>query len=104
MERIDILAVLLAALALAVVAWSKPLQKLPSWLFMLLCVVFYPAGKALLSALESAAGAVGALAEWTFLISVNLLFAVLAASAYRRIKSFRGIRADRYSHHQDIEV
>lgn len=104
MERIDILTVLLAALALAVIAWSKPLQKLPSWLFILLCGVFYPAGKALLSALEPAAGAAGVLAEWTFLISVSLLFAALAASAYRGIKFFLGMRVDRRSHHQDIEV
>lgn len=104
MERIDVLTVLLTALALAVVAWSKPLQKVPSWLFILLCAVFYPGGKALLSALESGAGTAGALAEWAFLISASLLFAALAASAYRGAKSLRGMRADRYSHHQDIEV
>ncbi|MFI9585844.1 hypothetical protein ACIHCQ_29255 [Streptomyces sp. NPDC052236] len=104
MDRIDFLIALVAALALAVVAWSKPLQNLPFWLFVLLCVVFYPAGRKLFSALESAAGAAGPLAEWTFMFGVNVLFAALVSSAYRGIKSFRGTRADRHSYHQEVDA
>ncbi|MEU3729314.1 hypothetical protein AB0E81_07870 [Streptomyces sp. NPDC033538] len=104
MDRIDVLTALVAVFALAVVVWSHPLRKLPFWLFVLLCVVFHPAGKALFSALESAAGAGGSLAEWTFMFSVNVLFAALVASAYRGFKSFRDTQADRSSHHQEIDA
>ncbi|MEI5032176.1 hypothetical protein RB201_02535 [Streptomyces sp. S1A(2023)] len=105
MDRIDVLTVLVTTLALAVIVWSKPLQKQPFWLFVLLCVVFYPVGTALLSALEAAAGAAGPVAEWTFLCSTSVLFASLVASAYRGIKSFRGVRAGLHSQdHRDIEV
>lgn len=104
MDRIDILTALVAAVSLAVVTWSKPLQKMPFWLFVLLCVVFYPAGKELLSALESATGAAGSLTEWTFMFSVNVLFAAIVASAYRGVMSFRGTRADRHSHHEEAEA
>ncbi|MGC9380975.1 hypothetical protein [Streptomyces sp. MH13] len=104
MERIDLLTALVAALALAVVVWSKPLEKQPFWLFVLLCAAFYPAGKALFSALESAAGPGGPPAEWTFMVSVNVLFAALVASACRRITSFRGTRADRRSHHREVDA
>ncbi|GAB3953025.1 hypothetical protein [Streptomyces sparsus] len=102
MDRIDVLIALVAALALGVIAWSKPLQKLPFWAFVLLCVVFHPAGTALFSALESAAGTGGAMAEWTFLFSVNLLFAALLASAYRGIRSLRDTPAHAHSHHQKV--
>lgn len=105
MDRIDVLTVLVTTLALAVIVWSKPLQKQSFWVFLLLCVVFHPVGTVLLSTLESTAGAAGPVTEWTFLCSANVLFAALVASAHRRIKSFRGVRADRHSpYHQDIEV
>ncbi|MCC5035967.1 hypothetical protein DMH02_022860 [Streptomyces sp. WAC 00631] len=95
MDRIDVLTALVAALALAVVAWSNPLQKLPFWVFLLLCVVFHPVGTGLFSALESAAGAGGSLAEWTFTCSMNVLFAALAVVTWRGVRSYRGSRADR---------
>ncbi|MEI7033370.1 hypothetical protein [Streptomyces pratensis] len=99
MDGIDVLIALFAALALGVVAWSKPLQKLSFWGFVLLCAVFHPADTALFSALESAAGTGGTMAEWTFMFSVNLLFAALLASAYRGITSLRDTPAHGHSHH-----
>ncbi|MGC9496258.1 hypothetical protein [Streptomyces sp. WG7] len=104
MDRIDVLTALVAALALAVVVWSKPLEKQPFWFFVLLCAAFYPAGRELFSALESAAGTGRPPAEWTFMVSVNVLFAALVASAYRGIMSFRGTRADRRSSHREIDA
>ncbi|MFD3732612.1 hypothetical protein [Streptomyces sp. NPDC058632] len=104
MDRIDVLIVLVAAVALAVIAWSKPLEKLPFWLFLVLCVAFHPVGEELFSAMESALGAGSTWAEWTFMISVNVLFAALVASAFQGVKSFRATRADRHSHHQDIDA
>ncbi|MEU0116746.1 hypothetical protein ABZ137_24370 [Streptomyces bobili] len=105
MDRIDVLTVLAATLALAVIMWSKPLRKLPFWLFTLLCLVFHLVSTPLYPALESAVGTAGPVAEWTFLCSVSILFAALVASAHQGIKSFRGVHADRHSpYHQDIEV
>ncbi|KNE84206.1 MULTISPECIES: hypothetical protein [Streptomyces] len=95
MDRIDVLVTLVAALALAVVAWSNPLQKLPFWAFLLLCVVFHPVGTWLFSALEAAAGSGGSLAEWTFTCSMNVLFAALAVMTRRGVRSYRSSRADR---------
>ncbi|CAL9517442.1 hypothetical protein SUDANB58_03775 [Streptomyces sp. enrichment culture] len=103
MDRIDVVVALTAALTLAVTAWSKPLRVLPFWQLVIVCAVSYPVGAKLFSALESGrAGA--AWAEWTFLISVGLLFAVLVASALRLTRTFRGTRADRHAHHQDFGV
>ncbi|QNE74178.1 hypothetical protein F0344_05760 [Streptomyces finlayi] len=105
MDRIDVLTVLVTALALAAIVWSKPLKKQPFWLFLLLCLVFHPVATALLSALEPTAGAAGPVTEWTFLFSANVLFAALVASAHRGITSFRNVRAERHSpYRQDIEV
>jgi cytochrome b subunit of formate dehydrogenase len=104
MDRIDVLTALVAVLALAVVAWSKPLQKLSFWVFVLLCVVFHPAGTALFSALESTAGAGGTMAEWTFMFSVNVLFAALVASAHRGVKSLRDAPALGHSSHREISA
>ncbi|MEZ3177630.1 hypothetical protein KYY02_02550 [Streptomyces pimonensis] len=103
MERIDAAVALIAALALAVTAWSKPLKVLPFWQLIIVCAVSYPVGAKLFSALGSGrAGAVWA--EWTFLISVGLLSTVLTASALRWIRSFQGTRADRHTYHQDFDV
>lgn len=103
MDRTDVVVALIAVLALAVTAWSKPLKVLSFWHLVIVCAVSYPVGEKLFSALESA-GADGVWAEWTFVISVGLLFAVLAASALRRIRTFQGTRADRHSYHQDFDV
>lgn len=103
MERIDVVVALVAAVALVATAWSKPLKVLSFWHLVLVCAVFYPVGAKLFSALEPA-GNGGVWAEWTFLISVGLLFAVLAASALRGIRSFRGARADRHAYHQDLDA
>ncbi|MFF1463346.1 hypothetical protein [Streptomyces sp. NPDC058330] len=104
MERIDVVIVLIAALALAAMAWARPLDKLPFWLFLVLCAAFYPVGAQLFTAMESAAGNGGTWAEWTFTISVDLLFATLVASAVQGVRSFRGTRADRPSDHQGIDA
>lgn len=104
MDRIALLATLFTALTLVVLVWSKPLQKMPFWFFVFLCVVFHPAGSALFSALDSTGGTVGAVAEWTFRCSANVLFASLVTSAYRGIKSFRGTRANRHSYLQEVDA
>lgn len=104
MNRIALLTTLVPALALAAIVWSKPLQKTPFWSFVLLCVLFHPAGSALFSALNSTAGTAGTVAEWTFMCSANVLFAALVASAYRAIKCFRGTRANGHSYHQEVDA
>jgi hypothetical protein len=49
-------------------------------------------------------GPAGPLAEWTFMLSVSVLFAALVASAHRGIKSFRGTRALQHSCHQEVDA
>lgn len=103
MDRIDAAVALIAALALAVTAWSTPLKVLSFWHLVIVCAVSYPVGAKLFSVLEPA-GAGAVWAEWAFLISIGLLFAALAASALRRIRTSQGTRADRHSCHQDFGV
>lgn len=103
MDRIDAAVALIAALALAVTAWSTPLKVLSFWHLVIVCAVSYPVGAKLFSVLEPA-GASAVWAEWAFLISIGLLFAALAASALRRIRTSQGTRADRHSCHQDFGV
>ncbi|GAB3967666.1 hypothetical protein [Streptomyces sparsus] len=104
MERTDVLVALVSALALAAIVWSKPLQKLSFWVFVILCVVFYPVGRELFSVLESASGTTGSVAEWIFMWSVDVLFAALVVAVHRGIRSFQSTRADRVCHSGDIDV
>lgn len=102
MDRTDVIIVLIAVLTIAVTA--KPLKNAPFWLVVVLAAVSFPVGRALLSALESATGAGSTWASYVFAISVGLLIAALGSLAVRGFRSFRGTRADRRQHGEEIDV
>ncbi|MBB5937699.1 hypothetical protein [Streptomyces zagrosensis] len=102
MDRTDVIIVLIAVLAMVVAA--KPLKSEPFWLTVVLAAVSYPLGKILLSALESAAGTSSTWASYVFTISVGLVFATLGLRAVQGFTSFRGTRADRRHHDQEIDA
>ncbi|MFI8201207.1 hypothetical protein [Streptomyces sp. NPDC085937] len=93
MDRIDVITALVAFLALVAVAWRNPLRNMPLWGIILLSCATYPAAKAVFAAVTPSAGSVGAWADWTFTLSVTLLFDVLLVSAYRGLKTLKNARA-----------
>ncbi|MEE1943311.1 hypothetical protein V1L54_28570 [Streptomyces sp. TRM 70361] len=106
MDRTAVVTALVAFLSLAVTVWAKPLERLPFWLVVILCAAFYPVGRELFPAVDSAGDDDGAWAEWIFMVSASLLFAALVASALRKFRSVRDTaRTGRQPcHDQDIDA
>ncbi|PJE99497.1 hypothetical protein CUT44_02935 [Streptomyces carminius] len=108
MDRTAVITALVAFLSLAVTVWAKPLERLPFWLVVILCAAFYPVGRELFPAVESAGGEDSAWAEWIFMVSASLLFAALAASAFRKFRSVgdtaRTGRQPCHDHGHDIDA
>ncbi|CAL9641693.1 hypothetical protein [Streptomyces sp. enrichment culture] len=103
MERINVLVALIAVVSLACTAWTKPLRVLSFWPLVVVCMISYPVGARLFSALDEGQSG-GAWAEWTFLISIALLITVLVASALRFLTSSRRDHTDRHAYHHDLDV
>ncbi|MFJ2257300.1 hypothetical protein ACIOKD_02965 [Streptomyces sp. NPDC087844] len=102
MHRTDVIIVLVAVLVIVVMA--KPLKNTSFWLVVGVAAVSFPVDRKLLAALESATGDVGTWASSVFTVSTSLVFAVLVSQAVRGFKSFRGTRADRRQHGQEIDA
>ncbi|MEU7404749.1 MULTISPECIES: hypothetical protein [unclassified Streptomyces] len=103
MDRMHVFVALVAVVALALTAWTKPLKVLSFWPLVIVCMISYPVGARLFSAFEEGRSG-GAWVEWTFLLSVALLITVLVASALRFLTSSRGPHTDRHAYHQDPDA
>ncbi|MEK8145181.1 hypothetical protein NKH18_38595 [Streptomyces sp. M10(2022)] len=102
MDRTDVIIALVAVVTIVVTA--KPLKRMPFWLLIVLAAVSYPVGRKLLSALESATGPSSSWAAFALSVSTGLVFAALGSLAVRGFRSFRGTRADRRHHCQEIDA
>ncbi|MFE9924626.1 hypothetical protein ACFYQA_24510 [Streptomyces sp. NPDC005774] len=106
MERTDFIVTLVAVLISVIMAML--LKKTPTWHIVVLALVVYPVNMVLLSALESAGIINSPWSEYTFMGTVTLVSAVLAAPVVRKYKSRRDGRADRRHHDrhhaQDVDA